>query len=91
MQNGTNYNKDGVSVIQVHTYRGKELVDACHKYLQINLIEHEKSVSDCAWVERSIPLGDREEYAKRFASVESIYLPMKMKLKKTIKAVIGCQ
>lgn len=91
LQNGTNYNKDGVSVIQVHTYRGKELVDACHEYLQINLIEHEKSISDNAWVERSIPLGDREEYAKRFASVESIYLPMKMKLKKTIKAVIGRQ
>ena len=91
LKSGNTYNKDGVSVIQVHTERGKELLASCSGFLQISPLSPSEAISDNAWVEKSIPLGDREEYAKRFATEKNIYLPMKVKLKNTIKTVIGRQ
>jgi coenzyme F420-reducing hydrogenase beta subunit len=91
LQKGTDYNKDGVSVIMIHTNRGRELIEKCNRYLEITSIDPKEAFSDNAWVEKSIPLNDRAEYAKRFASVRNIYVPMQKKLRKAIKAIVGRQ
>ena len=82
------YNKDGVSVIQVHTEQGKEILEKSGKYLQINEIDTDKALLDNVWVEKSIPINDRETYAKKFAAHKQIYVPVKVKLKKLIKSAI---
>ena len=88
-KNGEGYNKNGVSVIQIHTEQGRSLLDKCGEILQLNEIESEKAVLDNAWVEKPIPLGDHQGYAKRFSSEKKIYVPLKIKLKRSIKTVIG--
>ena len=91
LQKGSEYNKDGVSVIQVHTKQGKELVEKCEQYLKIISIDPTEALSDNAWVEKSIPLNNRSEYAKRFAAAKEIYVPLQVKMKKAIKAVLEHQ
>ena len=89
LNTGENYNKDGVSVIQVHTDQGMKLLEKSGKYLQLNPIDTNIAIVDNAWVEKSIPLNDREVYARRFSTDKRIYIPAKVKLKKLIKSVIG--
>ena len=91
LQKGNAYNKDGVSVVQVHTDRGKALFEACSKYMQIAVIDAADALTDNAWVEKTIPNDGRSEYAKRFAVEEDIYVPLQVRLKKLIKAIVGCQ
>ena len=87
----SDYNKYGVSVIQVHTKIAEEFIEKCNQYLEIASIDPTEALSDNSWVEKSIPLNDRSEYAKRFTTAKDIYVPFQVRLKKVIKAVVGRQ
>lgn len=91
LQQDKKYEKNGVSVIQVHTDQGKKLVQSCEELLHITSISSDEATADNAWVEKTIPIGDRKAYAEHFASAKKIYIPIQVKLRRTIKTVFGRQ
>ena len=75
----------------MHTKIAEEFIEKCNQYLEIASIDPTEALSDNSWVEKSIPLNDRSEYAKRFTTAKDIYVPFQVRLKKVIKAVVGRQ
>ena len=88
VSSGKSYQKNGVSVIQIHTEKGNELFRQCLPLVDFSEISYEASTTENKWVNRSIPLGDRDIYAKKFAVSTDIYLPAKLKIKGMIKSVL---
>ena len=86
---GKSYNKNGVSAIQVHTEKGQKLLLQCNDCLKMAEISRNDALADNVWVENTIPKENRAEYSKKFAAASNIYVPLQMKIKKTINEILG--
>lgn len=91
LQKDNEYEKYGVSVIQVHAVQGEEWIQRCKEFLHIKSIRPDDATVDNSWVEKAIPLGDRKDYAEHFISSKKIYIPIQVKIRRTVKTVLGRQ
>jgi coenzyme F420-reducing hydrogenase beta subunit len=83
------FNRDGVSVIQIHTSSGMDLLECSFPDIEYSLVNYEMTTSGNEWVDNPIPKKGREEYAKMFAKKPYIYTPLSVLIKRLIKNVIS--